>query len=201
MENREVDTYDNFRPIPVRRFFAKLLDITLLMGLIFKVFGTVFGVISGIVISVLPFSNNAINLYVFLLVVMLVCFYFAMMLEAFFISKFKRSLGKVLFKIWVTDSNGYNLSFATAWKRNQLIIKDGLGYLIPVYSLLKLYSFYDMQVKKTYEKGQASWDNETNSLVSHEKISIVPYLVVIYTFYIDFVLISAILDTFRQIVQ
>jgi len=186
MENQEIDEYDNFSPIPIRRFFAKTLDNIIWMSFFGRIFIFVF--------VLLPIDYNEFNFYVLSIIFVMICFYFSMMIDAWWISKYKTTIGKRMFKIWLTDYTADNLSFTSAWNRNKSIMKDGLGYLIPIYSFFKLYNFYDMQIKKTYKKGQAYWDKTTDSIIYHQKTVIIPYVVVLYLIYKNIAGLSQIPD-------
>jgi len=73
------------------------------------------------------------------------------------------SLGKVIFGIVVTDSNGNRIGLANGLQRDFTVFLRGLGLAIPIVSFFTLYSSY----KRLTKNKATSWDEEKSYRVWH----------------------------------
>ena len=172
MNNDSRVNYNAYSSIPIRRLLARCVDSIMWVWVLANTFVFVF--------PLFPIKRSPSSFYIAFTIYIYIIFLLFMFIDAWLISKFKKSFGKAMFGISVTDNDSNSLSFKNSWLRNRLIIKDGLGFFIPVYSLIKLYKVFALLKKDTYGKGRSSWDKDTNSVILHEHISLIPYIVAIY---------------------
>ncbi|MDR3667073.1 MAG: RDD family protein [Ignavibacteriaceae bacterium] len=106
----------------------------------------------------------------------------AILLEGYLLSTWGMTLGKSLLQVYVRDSQGRKLRFSQAIKRCISAWAWGLGFGIPIVSLIFAYLSYE----HLQETGVAKWDSEGGSLVSHNKIGI-PRLAVVVCLFIGLI--------------
>lgn len=116
--------------IPVRRFFARMLDFYLYDSL-WKIIITV-----GINMNI---SNMGVFGELLGIVVSLVLVLF---FEPIMLSMFGTTLGKWILGIRVLDEDGGKLSFGAASERTVSVLWHGLGLRIPFYSLYRMWKCY-----------------------------------------------------------
>lgn len=123
-DNIESQTHElSTCPYPWRRFFARMLDLSL-YGLIWHAF-------TGLVLNwniENSFFINLINSFVMVGIMLLV--------EPLLLSKFGTTLGKLVFGLIVRDLGGRKLTYKQGWHRTFGVFKKGIGYNIPFYNLL-----------------------------------------------------------------
>lgn len=93
---------------------------------------------------------------------------FTIFLEALLLSTWGMTPGKSLFQVFVRNSEGGKLTFFQAVKRCISVWGWGLGFGIPVVSLILL----GMSYQYIEENGVAKWDISSETHVSHRKIGI-----------------------------
>lgn len=151
---------------PWRRLFARMIDNIiglipfLLMILALNAFmPTQMGRILGVL------DNPILAAVVFLL--------FLMPIEACLLSLFGATLGKWLFGIRITHSNGNLLSFSEALKRSCLVFVQGVGLGIPLIAIFTQIFAY----RRLTKTGQTKWDFSINALVHHKKWGVFRWII------------------------
>lgn len=134
---------------PWVRFWARLIDITVVSIFV--------GLLVGILIP------HGLDWELFSIFIRIIS---AILLEAFLLSTWGMTLGKSLLQVYVRDTQGRKLNFSQAIKRCISAWTWGLGFGIPVVSLILAYMSYE----RIQETGVARWDIEADSLVSHKRI-------------------------------
>lgn len=86
-------------------------------------------------------------------------------INAFFIGKTGRSLGKILFGIRVVGRNGEKIGFKNALRREFAIWVRGLGCGIPIVCLFTMYSSFQ-NLKKN---GVARWDQDFHLKIEYKQ--------------------------------
>ena len=129
---------------PWRRYFARMLDLSLYTALTIAVLALVFHV------NLAKLSRLTQYLITFLeLGVMLV-------LEPVFLRFLGTTPGKAIFGIRVEYASGGHLSYGDAMARTWEVIGRGMGYNIPIYNLVRLYK----SCKHQSEGQDMPWDWE-----------------------------------------
>jgi uncharacterized RDD family membrane protein YckC len=98
--------------------------------------------------------------------------------EALLLSTWGTTPGKWLLGTWVADSMGNRLSFSYALSRSFSVWFMGLGFGLPLVSIITLIASY---VKLTRE-GLTAWDRDGQFAVVHERIGAVRVTVVALLF-------------------
>lgn len=132
-ESESYDARQDTRPQPFypwRRYFARLVDITLchtlwltLLGLGFRV-----NIFAGGYMVNLLYSMVALGLLLFL--------------EPLCLWRFGTTPGKWIFGLRLEDESGTNPSYGAGFTRTAEVVKEGMGFGIPIYSLWKLWKSY-----------------------------------------------------------
>lgn len=126
VQNHQLSTL----PYPWRRFFARMLDLSL-YALIWHVF-------TALVLNLNIENNlfiNLINSYVSIGIMLL--------LEPLLLSKYGTTLGKLVFGLIVRNIDGRKLTYKQGWHRTFEVFKKGMGYNIPIYDLFIMLANYD----------------------------------------------------------
>ena len=152
---------DAKRSRPWVRFWARMIDIT------------VVSIFVGLFVGL--FIPHGLDWELFSIVIRIIS---AILLEAFLLSTLGMTLGKSLLQVYVRDPQGRKLNFSRAMKRCISAWAWGLGFGIPIASLILVYLSYD----RLQETGVAKWDVEGYSQVSHKKIGIVRTAIVVSLF-------------------
>lgn len=98
---------------------------------------------------------------------------FLMLYEAFMLSTFGTTIGKLLFRIRVLRADGARLSFREAFSRANGAIGSGMFYLI-AFPGLTFWAFY-RAYKHLVAHGHASWDSNTGSVVRCRPVFVLLY--------------------------
>ncbi|WP_312651601.1 RDD family protein [Aminipila sp.] len=117
-------------PYPWRRFFARMLDLSL-YGLIWHAF------------TALVLNWNIQNNFFMSLVNSFVMVGIMLLVEPLLLSKFGATLGKFVFGLIVRDLDGRRLTYKQGWVRTFGVFRKGMGYNIPLYDLLIMANCYD----------------------------------------------------------
>lgn len=150
---------------PWVRFCARMIDII------------VVSIFVGLLVGI--FIPHGLGWQLFAIVLRIIS---TILLEALLLSTWGMTLGKSLLQVYVRDTQGRKLTFSRAVKRCISALAWGLGFGIPIASLIFAYMSYD----QIQEKGVAKWDIEGGSLVSHKKIGI-PRIVVVVSLFIGLI--------------
>src|ERR1700722_4752310 len=151
-----------------RRYFARTVDNTLVMGLIMAVLVVVTGFAAVLVdqqagLSYLRWIGGGgflkATLFTF------IAFLLWLPIEALFLSAVGATPGKWIFGIRVRTQSGDLLSYGTSISRATLVTIKGLALGIPLASLATLMVSYDHLVKK----GTMSWDDDKKTTVIYDK--------------------------------
>ncbi|HBP65400.1 MAG TPA: hypothetical protein DD730_14345 [Desulfosporosinus sp.] len=102
----------------------------------------------------------------------------AILLEAYLLSTWGMTFGKSLLQVCVRDTQGRKLNFSQAIKRCVSAYAWGLGFGLPIVSLIFAYRSYD----HIQETGVTKWDLEGGSIVRYNKIGIPRIAVVVSLF-------------------
>lgn len=153
-----------------RRYFARTVDNSLVMGLI----AAVLVIVSGIaVVLVNPQAGLSYLRWIAgggLLQRTLMGFISMLLwlpIEALFLSAVGATPGKWIFGIRVRTQTGDLLGYGTSISRATLVTIKGLALGIPLASLATLMVSYDHLVKK----GTMSWDDDKKTTVSYDKLT------------------------------
>jgi len=106
----------------------------------------------------------------------------AILLEGILLSTWGMTIGKSLLQVYVRDPQGKKLNFSRAIKRCISAWAWGLGFGIPIASLILPYLAYE----RILETGVVRWDTEGNCLVSYKKIGI-PRITVVVSLFIGLI--------------
>ncbi len=142
--------------IPWRRFFARSFDLALYSTLweCFLLLGL--RLPSG---SSLLTGNLSVNVSAIISLAMMI------FLEPLFLRLFKTTPGKALFGIRVTDGEGNRLPYKSGLSRTCTVLWRGMGFQIPIYSLVRLYKSY----KEYADEYPLAWEYDSELTVKDEK--------------------------------
>ena len=153
---------------PWRRFFARLVDGSLLFSLYVTIFpfglyaaATIFdyAVEQGVEIG----KQDVFGLFSLGILAGGLLYWF--LVESLFLSLFGTTPAKWLFGIRVAHSDGSLLSFSEAFSRFFRIFVQGLGFGIPVIALFTQLFAY----RRLTKTGTTRWDTATNAVVFHKE--------------------------------
>lgn len=118
--------------LPWIRFFARTIDLTvyILFWMSIQVF-----------YLHVPLVNKSVRGVI--LDVMMIAF-FMMIIEPILIFKTGTTIGKSVFGLKIKTYEMTNLSYGDALRRTYLVLVDGLGIFIPVYSMIRLYQSFKL---------------------------------------------------------
>ncbi len=116
--------------VPVRRFFARLLDQVFYNSL----WGIFLSLILGVNITVRSPGGSLLDTAVSLLLMLL--------FEPLLLSLFGTTMGKWVLGLWVTDNEGRRLSYDNARARTWSVLLHGMGLHIPIYQLIRLWKSF-----------------------------------------------------------
>jgi uncharacterized RDD family membrane protein YckC len=156
-------------PHPWRRYFARMVDISINGILFFFCFGFILELLA---------PNAADDFFSIFagpggrVLDAIVTTFSAGFVTAVFIGLSGSSLGKWLFGVRVTDMQHRPIGYKTAFKREMMIWIRGLALGIPLIALFTLSSAY----KKLLKDGRTSWDEQLNCLVTYRPDSTKQYV-------------------------
>lgn len=141
-----MDNEFTYAKCPWRRYFARELDLSIYMA-VWNAFLTIlfsFGVprIKNI------FLNQLIGVIVSVGIILLI--------EPLLLHLFGTTPGKKILGLRVTKEDGSYLTIKEGQMRTWSVLKNGMGFMIPIYSLFKLYKSYCF----CKEQGQMVWDQD-----------------------------------------
>ena len=166
VQNTELLPISDVKQIrPWVRFWARMIDIT------------VVSIFVGLLVGI--FIPTGLEWELFSIFIKIIS---AILLEALLLSTWGMTLGKSLLQVYVRDPQGRKLNFSRAIKRCISAWAWGLGFGIPIASLILPYMSYE----RIQETGVAKWDIEGGSLVSHKKIGI-PRIAVVVSLFIGLI--------------
>lgn len=138
-------------PHPWHRWLARILDVGCFGGLMGMVVGTVAPDVF------LGANDIALNLMLLALWVPV---------ETLLISAYGTTPGKALLRIRVTDADGYSLAPGTALERSFQVWMRGLGFGVPVVSLVTMVLSYNRLEKQ----GSTAWDDALGVRVTQRQV-------------------------------
>lgn len=141
---------------PWRRYLARMLDIYL-VGLLFYLFLVYFLRMSNL--QAIDFYYKNPVLVIFLTAVATLLF------NAFSFCATGTTLGKIIFGINILDENKQKLSFSQAAKREFYVLMHGLGFSIPILSLIMLVRSH----RRLMLKKDTVWDEEMKCIVAYRE--------------------------------
>lgn len=127
---------------PWRRFPARMLDYQLMNSLL--------TFLLVVVLRVRPLGN------IWSLLISYGTLFLMIPVNALLLHLFGTTPGKCVFGLHIESENGGNLSFSAAKDREWVVLHQGLGFGIPVWSYWRLYRSY-----QAYNDGEMDWDWET----------------------------------------
>ncbi|WP_420208411.1 RDD family protein [Candidatus Electronema sp. JC] len=167
--------YDEYKPRPWRRYFARLLD-NFFIGY-FSLYGI-------LIFSGITTYNNIIAISI------MTCF-LMLPIEALLLSVFGYTLGKYLLGIQVVNSCDEKLSYSKALFRSILVFIIGNACGIPCICLItNLLEYYSLS-----KNGYTYWDEKIDSVVKYQKIGILRAACFIFAIF----LMSVISLIFKQL--
>jgi len=152
------ETRDKYYVHPWRRYFAKTIDLVVIL--------TVLGFLGGLVLAfVYPplLPTSLISTIIFSAIVLIgYC-----IIEAVLISAFGTTLGKAIFRTGIVNENGQKLEIINSLARSFFCGVAGIGAGIPVVSLMTLIMGYTT----LNADGVTPWDQHTGAFVVHEEMT------------------------------
>ncbi len=138
---------------PWRRYLARMLDTAIIGSLSFMLLGMLlYAVVPGFAAS---FFEMLISPSGRLLDIM-ITFFIVMFLNAAFLGFTGGSIGKFFFGIKILDQHNRPIGYQAALKRELFVWFKGLGFGIPLVSLITMIASYSTLTNK----GQTSWDED-----------------------------------------
>lgn len=140
-----MDTVPELR-IPWRRFFARILD--------YAVYSTLWNAFLTLVLNVNLGTRSNIGSILDILAVLIIMF----IVEPLFLTLFGTTPGKWILGIRVTDNAERKMTYSNALERTWIVLLNGMGLCIPIYSLIRLWKSY-----RTHSDGNTldwEWDSE-----------------------------------------
>lgn len=150
--SKEKESHHPFHPC--RRYFARMLDISIYTILWLSFIGFTFHVnIIG--------RSSIFNLLDSFIAVVIMLF-----LEPLWLKFFRTTPGKAIFGIRLEDLNGKKLSYSQGLERTAGVIVSGLGFNIPIYSLIRLWKSYNLCIDKKTQP----WNESTSYIIKDTKL-------------------------------
>ncbi|NIN70415.1 MAG: DUF4339 domain-containing protein [Gemmatimonadetes bacterium] len=140
-------------PHPWRRWFARIVDMTIA--------AFVLGIVVGIVAPEATIFDNSLGTSILVLLVWMVA-------EPFVLTHFENTPGKALLNIRLKTVEGRSLRLDQAFQRSARVWFFGLGAGVPIVSLVTMVSAYN----KLTKEGITSWDRVGNFSVTHGPIGV-----------------------------
>lgn len=143
---------------PWRRFFARMLD--------YWIPGVLLEFVLVVVLRIRPIEDIFSNLIAYGTPFLMVP------VNALLLSRFGTTLGKWLFALRVESENGGNLTFEDAVNREWTVLKQGMGFGIPIwncwwmYQSRKIYEIQDMEWDDLCEYRYGSWDKRRKQILA-----------------------------------
>ena len=138
---------------PWRRFFARMTDLEILTALWHFALGAGFHV---------NLEQRAAGGRILDIVVVMVLM---LVIEPVFLHFFGTTPGKWLLGLRVTDPEGERLTYRDAFARTFEVLSMGLGFEIPIYSVIRLYRSYTACDREE----TLSWEEESELVLKDEK--------------------------------
>lgn len=138
-------------PHPWRRWFARIVDMTLT--------AFVLGIVVGILAPSSTIFNSSLGTSVLVLLVWMVA-------EPFVLTHFENTPGKALLNIRLRTTDGRSLKLDQAFQRSARVWFFGMGAGLPIVSLFTLANSYN----KLNKEGITRWDKVGNFSVTHGPI-------------------------------
>jgi hypothetical protein len=140
-------------PHPWRRWFARIVDMTITAFLL--------GIVVGIAAPESTIFNSSLGTSILVLLVWMVA-------EPFVLTHFENTPGKALLNIRLKTVEGRSLRLDQAFQRSARVWFFGLGAGLPIVSLVTLVTAYN----KLTKEGITSWDRVGNFSVTHGPIGV-----------------------------
>jgi len=138
---------------PWRRFFARMMDISIYSLLLDSVLVLLFNMITS--------NRNVLESLLYTAVVTIIM----LLMEPLLLMKFGTTPGKALLGLVVRTPEGNKLSYTEGFRRTFGVIRYGLGFELPIYNLIRNYKSY----KILEEKETLPWDEEIAYTMKDEK--------------------------------
>lgn len=138
---------------PWRRFFARILDISIYSLLFDSVLVFLFNMITS--------NRNILESLLYTAMVTIIM----LLMEPLLLMKFGTTPGKALLGLEVSTPEGNKLSYAEGFRRTFGVVRYGLGFEIPIYNIIRSYKSY----KSLEEKETLPWDEEIAYTMKDEK--------------------------------
>ena len=139
---------------PVRRFLARILDLSLYGFLLDSVLVFIFNMITS--------NRSAVENLLFTGVVTVLM----LLVEPLLLMKFGTTPGKALLGLEVRNPEGNRLSYSEGFRRTFGVIRYGMGFQIPLYSIIRYYK----SAKILEENETLPWDEEIAYTMKDEKV-------------------------------
>lgn len=138
---------------PWRRHFARSLDLS--------VYGVIWGYISLLILRWSPGSNIFRSLFDSYIIIGLM-----LIIEPLLLSTWGTTLGKWVFGLLIRNVNGEKLTYRQAYQRTLGVFCNGMGYYIPIYSLIREYKCY----VTCQDEKPLSWEEDFNYTIKDTKL-------------------------------
>jgi len=139
---------------PWRRFFARILDISIYNLLLDSALVFIFNMITS--------NRNMLESLLFTAMVTVIM----LLVEPLLLMKFGTTPGKAVLGLEVRTPEGNKLSYTEGFRRTFGVIRYGMGFEIPIYNIIRNYKSY----KILDEKKTLPWDEEIAYTIKDEKI-------------------------------
>lgn len=138
---------------PWRRYLARTFDILLYNVLWSSILALIFH------INLIGRSNWSNILDSFIAIIIM------MFLEPLLLHLFGTTLGKLIFGLRIENPDGSNLSYWEGLERTWGVISVGMGYNIPIYSLIRIWKSYELCIDKETQP----WDESISYTIKDIK--------------------------------
>lgn len=139
---------------PWRRYFARVFDIALYNNTWLSFLRFTFHV------NLIGRSSMLNILDSYIAIVMM------LFLEPLWLHFFRTTPGKAIFGIRIEDFNGKKLTYRQGFDRTFGVIASGLGFNIPIYTLIRLWKSYNLCIDKKIQP----WNESTSYIIKDTKL-------------------------------
>ncbi|HSR04018.1 MAG TPA: MerR family transcriptional regulator [Proteiniclasticum sp.] len=139
---------------PWRRFFARMMDISIYSLLFDSALVFIFNMITS--------NRNTLESLMFTAMVTLIM----LLVEPLLLMKFGTTPGKAILGLEVRTPEGNKLSYSEGFRRTFGVIRYGLGFELPIYNIIRNYKSF----KILDEKETLPWDDEIAYTMKDEKV-------------------------------
>ena len=168
---------------PWRRYFARMLDLYLFFMIFFVFLGIVFPELFQ---NTHTRGKSPLNDYGYLILGVGAYVIF----EAICLNTVGITFGKFIYGIRIKSKEQDQIAFSIALKRSLAVWIRGLGFSVPIITLITLIVAYRTLTKE----GQASWDRDFNCLILHRDYSALRWVAIAITWLVLFAIYATLIE-------